>query len=775
VRRDGFSGGNPAVQHGPGSGLFKTTDGGKTWEKMTDGLPKNNLGRCGLSIYHKNPNVVFAVVQTERTTDDTTGQLPNLTERKAKGKKGFKGGGKAAKAEAQEKGEKAEKGEKEGDEAKKPGAKITPEDGGIFRSEDKGRTWKQVNSLVPRPFYYGQIRVDPNDDQRIYVLGVQMYLSLDGGKKFLDGTAARGVHADVHALWIDPRDSDHVLLGCDGGAYYSFDRSKTWDHWKNLPLAQFYGIAFDMSKPYKVYGGLQDNGTWGAVSNSRNFGGVSLTDWVNLMGADGFQAQTDPSDTDTVYGESQYGGLTRVQMSTGQAKSIRPRLEGFGKKGFGGGKKGGEEAAQGEDVKKGGEEAKKGEETAKKKGGFGGGKGIPMESNIRPKPPKDFPELRFNWNSPMLISPHNPRTLYYGGNHLFRSVDRGDTWQIISADLTRGKPGPSKDSGHTLSTIAESPVLVGVVYVGTDDGRLHMTKDGGAKWVELTDRVPTVPPDGTISRLECSRFDAGTVYLSIDRHRNDDRSPYLYKSTDFGQTWTPIVNNLPRENPVYVVREDPTNKDLLYVGTEKGMFFSLDGGQSWKRLGIGMPKVRVDDLAVHPRDRELVIGTHGRGVWIMDIAPLQQLKRATLDMQVALLAPRDAWAYRTRKGTNWGGTHTFQGTNPEYGAPIYYYVNAPLETEPTVAVVDVQGKTLFEKKGAKEAGLHRVVWPFGPGGGGGKGGKGGGGKGKGGGGFGGGFPGAFGGQPLSPGDYVVELRLGPDRVLRHRLKVEGEP
>jgi hypothetical protein len=376
----------------------------------------------------------------------------------------------------------------------------------------------------------------------------------------------------------------------------------------------------------------------------------------------------------------------------------------------------------------------------------------------------------------MLISPHNPRTLYYGGNHLFRSVDRGETWQIISPDLTRGQPGKSANEGHTLHAVAESPILVGVLYVGSDDGRIHMSKDGGMKWVELTDRVPGVTPNGTISRLECSRFDAGTVYLSIDRHRNDDRTPYLFKSTDFGQTWSPIVNNLPRENPVTVVREDPVNKDLLYVGTEKGMFFSLDGGQSWKRLGKGMPNVRVDDLAVHPRDRELVIGTHGRGVWIMDVAPLQQLTRSVLEKDVALLEPKPGWAYRNRKGMNWGGTHTFLGSNPEYGAPIYYYNSAPLAEQPSVAVLDVQGKVLFEVKGAKEPGMHRVVWAFGPGGGGkGKGGKGmggGGGKGKGAGG-GGGF-GGFGGLTIATGEYVVELRVAPDRVLRQRLKVEAE-
>jgi photosystem II stability/assembly factor-like uncharacterized protein len=743
VRRDGFSGGNPAVQHGPGSGLFRTSDGGKTWEKMTEGLPRTNLGRCGFSIYRSNPNIVYAVVQTSRTTDNTTGQLPNLTERKAG--KGGKGG--KAKEDVEAKGE---------GETKDGQGKITADDGGIFRSENKGKTWKQVNSLVPRPFYYGQIRVDPNDDKRIYVLGVQMYLSVDGGKRFQDGSAAKGVHADAHALWIDPRDSEHILLGCDGGAYYSFDRSKTWDHWKNLPLAQFYGVAFDMAKPYKVYGGLQDNGTWGAVSNSLSFGGIGATEWVNLMGADGFQCQVDPNDPDTVYGESQYGGLTRVQMSTGAAKSIKPRLEGGGKKG--GGMGGG----------KGGGEAKQGAEEGKKGGGFGKGFAGAVGTNIRPKPNKDFPALRFNWNSPMLISPHNSRTLYYGGNHLFRSVDRGDTWQIISPDLTLGKPGPNKNEGHTLHAVAESPLLVGVLYVGSDDGRIHMSKDGGAKWLELTDRIPSVPPDGTISRIECSRFDAGTVYMSIDRHRNDDRAPYLFRSTDYGMTWTSIAGNLPAENPVYVVREDPINKDLLYVGTEKGMLFSLDGGQNWKRLGNGMPKARVDDLAVHPRDRELVIGTHGRGVWIMDVAPLQQLTRLVLDKDVVLLAPRSAWAYRTKRGMNWGGTHTFLGTNPEYGAPIYYYVNSPLTDAPTLIVRDVQGNVLFEEKVSKEPGMHRIVWPIRAGGG-----KG---KGKGGGGAGGFGGGGFGGaqQPISTAEYVVELRVDANRTLKQRLRVEGE-
>jgi photosystem II stability/assembly factor-like uncharacterized protein len=354
VRRDAFSGGNPGTMTGPESGIFKTRDGGQSWERLTRGLPDRPLGRGGLAIYRRDPRILYAVVQTDRTSvRAVSGQGPG-------------GSGKV-------------------------------ETGGVFRSEDGGANWVKVNDLCPRPFYFGQIRVDPNDPQRVYVLGISLHVSTNGGKTF-SGDAAPGVHSDLHALWIDPADSRHLIAGSDGGVFFSYDRGARWEHLKNLPIGQFYGIAVDTRKPYRVFGGLQDNGIWGGPSRTYNPEGITVADWFRVYGADGFRCQVDPTDPDILYAEWQYGRLLRLNVRTGE------------------------------------------------------------ETDLQPKPVKGEPAYRFNWNAPILVSPHNPRILFFGGNHVFKSIDRGDAWEVLSPDLTHGKPGPSPHTGHTLTALAQSPL-----------------------------------------------------------------------------------------------------------------------------------------------------------------------------------------------------------------------------------------------------------------------------------------------------------------------------
>jgi photosystem II stability/assembly factor-like uncharacterized protein len=690
VRRDAFAGGNPAVLNGPGSGLFRSGDGGQMWQRLEKGLPDRPLGRCGLSVSRRDPRVVYAVIATSETNAATAGQPAN--------------------------------------------GKLGPEKGGIFRSDDRGLTWKHVNSLCPRQFYYGQIRVDPNDSNRVYVLGVVTLVSEDGGKTFSKSNLGKGTHVDYHALWIDPRDSDHLVLGCDGGLNFSYDRGNTWERLMNLPVSQFYAAAVDMRRPYRVYGGLQDNGTWGAPSATHDPAGINFADWSNVLGADGFHCQVDPGDPDTVYAEGQYGMLRRINVATGAATDIKPRLT----------------TAPGKVKKKEGTPAKQPEDAPKKgKTGKGFNKGQPLQTNFRPPLPKGTPEFRFNWSSPLLLSPHNRFTVYYGGNHLFRSVDRGDHWEVLGPDQTRGKPGPDPSTGHTLTTIAESPLKVGLIYVGSDDGRLHLTRDGGLNWEDLSGRIPDVSADHWITRVECSPFAEGTAYLSISRYRNDDRTPYVFKTTDFGKTWQSLRGNLPAGGPVHVIRADPRSRDLLYVGTEFGLFLSLDAGASWFRQKNGLPTVAVHDLVVHPRDRELVVATHGRGIYLMDVAPLQELTPAILAEDVHLFDLKPAVAYRPQNPRSWSGTKTYLGANPPYGAEVYYYLKRSLAEAPKLTISNAEGKQVAQLKTTQEAGLHRVTWNF----------------------FNSGT--AKGPRLATPGEYLVTLRIG-ERELRKPIRVEAE-
>jgi hypothetical protein len=522
------------------------------------------------------------------------------------------------------------------------------ETGGVFCSADGGNSWAKVNDLCPRPFYYGQIRVDPTNEQRVYVLGLALHVSTDGGKTFTNN-GARGVHADHHALWIDPRDPQHLVLGGDGGLSFSYDRGATWEHLPNLPIGQFYAAALDSRRPYRIYGGLQDNGTWGGPSATHRREGITAADWFRVLGGDGFRCQVDPDDAEIVYAEGQYGTLQRVNVRTGRTDGIQPQ------------------AATG------------------------------------------APAYRFNWNAPLLVSPQNRHALYYGGNHVFRSVDRGSTWQVISPDLTRGSPGPNADRGHTLTALAVSPLAPALMYAGSDDGRLQVRKDRRGNWIECNNRL-SVTADGCITSIECSHFAEGTAYVAVDRHRHDDPKPYLFRTTDYGRSWQALTDGLPADGFLHVVREDPRNPELLYVGTELGLFISSNGGGSWTPLEDGFPTVAVRDLVVHSRDRDLVIATHGRGLFVLDSAPLQELTPSIAEDDAHLFEIKPALRFYYHGAHGNEGVRAYAAANPPYGALIYYYLLSNARAPVELTVSDALGRKIADLKGERKPGLHSTVW-----------------------------------------------------------------
>jgi photosystem II stability/assembly factor-like uncharacterized protein len=623
MRRDGFAGGYPRQQTSNTGGLFKTTDAGKTWEQMGGGLPeKVGYGRCGLAVYAKDPKIVYAVVQTSETTGATgsLGQPPTpLT--------------------------------KDG----RPGTPGKVETGGIFRSEDRGKTWKKLNDLVPRPFYYGQIRIDPNDDNRVYVLGVSFYASENGGRSFT--IIARTIHVDHHALWINPKDARHLIVGNDGGVYTSKDRGQTWGANRGLVISQFYGIAVDSRTPFRVYGGLQDNGIWGGPSATRYDDGITLADWWQpIPVADGFQVAVDPTDPFTVYAESQFGGLHRV--------SVR-----------------------------------------------GGPKGATAKP-IRPPLPKGGPPYRFNWNTPIVLSPHDSKTLYYAAQYVFKSTDRGDTWTRISADLT----APTKENflnpaAHSILALAESPVKPGVLWAGADDGKLWVSKDDGKNWTDVSDKIFGLPRVRAIVKIECSNFTPGTAFVAVSRHRHDDFKPYLYFTTDYGDTWRPLAGNLPTGAVLRVVRQSSKQRTLLFAGTELGLFVTFDGGQKWYQLAkAGLPpNVRVDDLVIHPQTRELVIGTHGRGIWVMDIAPLEQLSEAVLKADAHLFDVRPVVLFKPAKRP-FPAPPGFKAPNPPVGIPVQFLTTAKTAGKAEVICTNASGKRVGLYLGKEAAGLDGCVF-----------------------------------------------------------------
>lgn len=635
---------------GPMGGIHKTSDGGASWKKLASGLPVQT-GRIGLDVYRKDPKIVYALVESDA------------------------GGGVSI------------------DEAES-------KSGGVFRSEDKGETWKRVNGLVPRAFYFCQIRVDPTNDQRIYVLGFGLHTSDDGGNSF-KSDGSKGYHGDLHAMWIDPHNSDRILPGTDGGVYQSYSKAANWDFINNIAAGEFYRIAVDQSKPYRIAGGLQDNFNWLGPSQTNHPEGIRNSDWISLNGGDGFYCAFDPVDSSIVYAEAQNGSAYRLNLKTGQMKDIQPK-------------------------------AKEG-----------------------------TPAFRFNWTSPLWASRHAPGTLYLGGNHLFKLTERGDKWEAISPDLSRQDPdkiittGSGAETHGTVFTISESPLKAGLIWAGTDDGKLWLTPDDGRTWHDLTTHLPPEVQGLWISRVEASHFEEGTAFVALDGHRSEVFKPFLLVTNDVGKTWQSIASNIPANHPVKVVREDLVNRNLLYVGTEFGFWLSFNRGRVWVKLNNALPTVAVDDIVIHPRDRDLVIGTHGRSIYVMDdIRPLQELTPEVLAADVHLFTIRPATEfYYLPEGAPWS-RRIFAAPNPPFGAFINYYLKSYNGEEVSLTITNDKEKVVRKLSGPLTPGINRVVWDLKPD------------KDEG--------DSPSSGQPkfVKPGEYPVTLTMGKKK-LTQKVKVEA--
>jgi len=664
---------------GPNGGIFKTTDGGATWAKLAQGLPEGELGRIGLAISRSNPKVLVAIVehgfQPQQTIRQGTEQKPNP----------------------------------EYDDMTKLGT-------GIYRSEDGGATWTFMSRQNNRPFYYSHIYINPLEDKWIYWLATNMSFSADGGKTW---SQVGGLHPDFHTMWIDPMNKNRFYVGQDGGASLTYDHGRTWVFYDNLTVAQFYAVSADMRDPYYVYGGLQDNGTWGGPSMHRE--GQLLTDfWYNIGGGDGFHTQNDPQDWRTAYVESQGGAIQRINVETRESKQIRPTtLNVLNYK---------EYYPPAPPDKK----APAAKPAAKPEA-----KAAPADPQaaMRAQMQQQRGPFRFNWSSPIVLSPHNPQMLYFGGQHLFRSADRGDHWMIVSPDLTTNDksknapenkpkgPGPTggltpdvtgAETHCTIISISESPRIPGLIWVGTDDGNVQVTRNGGAAWANVRPSIKGVPPGIWCSRVEASHFDDGTCYATFDGHRSDDFHPYVFKTTDFGKTWTAIAAGIPGGHSVYVIREDPVNKNLLFLGTEFAVFFSRDAGATWASMNINLPTVAVHDLLIHPRDHDLIAATHGRGFWILDdITALRKATGDVVDQDAALFdpgKPGTRWL-RVQRGGYGRGDLFFKGENPPEGALIHFYLKAKPAGPATLEIADALNplKTTYLLDGV-EPGIARIAW-----------------------------------------------------------------
>jgi photosystem II stability/assembly factor-like uncharacterized protein len=745
----GFNGG------GPDSGIWMTKDGAKTWKKLEgNGLPSEKIiGRIGLAISRSNPKVVFA--QIEVGASGGTGANVTDDGKQAPEGRGFGGGesdvpaGAAAAAGAAGRGTGGgQRGA--GGQAGQAGPAQPPsaDRSGVWRSDDGGKTWKVASNNNNRPMYYSQVRVDPTTDQILYTMGASFYKSVDGGKTFR--TVGGIAHGDHHGMWIDPKNPRHLILGNDGGLDVSYDQADTWEYVNTMAVGQFYAVSADMRKPYFVCGGLQDNGTFCGPSATRSSNGILNADWYRVGGGDGFYTQQDPTDPNIVYAESQDGNVNRLDLRTGRTTSIRPRAPRPPQPN--------QTPAQQE------QQAAMAAMAAQM--GFGAAAG----SNIVPEPPATE-QYRFYWNTPTLLSPHNPSIVYIGGNRLFISRNRGETF-TATKDLTNSlgrfdrpimgvagdAPMASKHDGaanySVIITVAESPVLPGVLWVGTNDGNLQLSRDFGATWVNVVANVPGVPKETHVSRVEASHFDAGTCYVTFDGHRTNDMKPYVFVTKNYGQTWTSLAANLPSGN-VNVIREDHKNRNLLFLGTEYGLYVSLDAGKQWKRFMTGLPTVRIDDILVHPRDNDLIAATHGRSFYIVDdITPLQAMTDKVTAADVTLFEPRPgvAWLSDTTLARIVGGSKHFQGVNPQPGTAISYYLKAAATGDVKIAITDYAGKVVRQMDGTKDAGLNRVQWNL-------RGTPPAAGAGRGGGGGGGGR-GGQGGASIDPGTYLLKLSVG---------------
>jgi len=637
------------IAGGPESGLHRSTDGGATWNKVQRGLPTEELGRIGLAISPANPDVVYAIIEAANRR------------------------------------------------------------GGFYRSTDNGVNWERRSDHNTIGLYYAEIFADPKDVDRVYSMDVRTMITEDGGRSFR-ALGERNKHVDNHSVWIDPDDTEHLIIGCDGGLYESFDRGQTYVYFPNLPLGQFYRVEVDNSTPfYRVYGGTQDNSSVGGPSRTRTVHGIPNQEWFFTQGGDGFQTRVDPKDPNIVYSQSQHGGLSRFNLATG------------------------------EDI------------------------------DIVPQPEPGEPGLRWHWDAPLVISPHSNTRLYFAANRLFRSDNQGTLWRAVSPDLTRqidrnrlrmmgrvwSVDAVAKNTSTSLYgsivTLAESPLKEGLLWVGTDDGLVQVSEDGGQTWRRI-ERVAGVPDTTFVSRVEPSQHHVNTVYASFDNHKAGDDKPYVAKSTDLGRTWTAITGNLPERGTVYAVIEDHKDPNLLFAGTEFGLFFTNDGGKVWTRLRGGLPTIQVRDLAIQKREDDLVVATFGRSFYVLDdLSALRSLTAPVLAAEATLLPVKRTPLYVPSSplggsGVGWQGGRFYAAQNPPFGAVFTYYLKDEIKTRraqrqaaerdaaragrdvfyppwdslkaedreeaPTMilTVTDPEGRVVRRLTGPVTAGTHRVAW-----------------------------------------------------------------
>ena len=615
---------------GPESAIYKTTDAGRKWARLGGGLPTGRVGRIGVDVLQKSPGTLYAVVENGNRRPPTQQEI---------------------------------------DLAKKRGTEPAPQTMGneVYRTDDGGRGWRKVNAgyeaaLNKAPYSFNELKVDPNHADTVYITGQSLASTSDGGKTWKglswpsDGVMPKAF-GDWRCMWIDPQDSNRLIFGSDGGVNVSYDRGRTSVHLANIPLTEFYAVGVDMEDPYNIYGGLQDHDSWKGPSNGWA-GEISSSDWVTVGGGDGMFNQIDPTDSRWLYNGREMGAMWRLDQKTG------------------------------------------------------------VQTSIRPSRPAGAPALRFNWTPPIALSPHNPAIVYAGAQVVFRSLDRGDHWMEISPDLTTNEDAKLHGEGNisycTLTTLAESPARAGVIWAGADDGKVQVTRDDGASWLDRTASLASAgaPADFWVSRVFPSPHDAGTCFVAKTGWRLDDFKPVLFKTADFGETWVPVMGNLPADKPVNVVVQDRKNASLLFAGTEQGVYVTVDGGKTWLPFKQNMPWVKVTDLVIHPRENDLVVGTYGRGLYVTDIAPLQETTPEMLGQDVYLfdIEPRTQRVYGGIGNYQLlGDTPLFTPNEPNAAAVRYYLKDKPAGTI-KVTVTDPFGTLYGELTGKPEAGIGTVLW-----------------------------------------------------------------
>ncbi|MBK8515634.1 MAG: hypothetical protein IPL55_04890 [Saprospiraceae bacterium] len=622
---------------GEQGGIYKSVDGGESWKKLTNGLPSDPTGRIGLAIYEKNPNIIMAIVEAKKS--DT----------------------------------------------------LSVNGSGIYRSEDAGKSWKYVNTYNNRPFYYSQIRINPLDDKRVYVLTTRFMVSVDGGKTFTDGSEDQEVHGDFHAMWLDPKNKDRYYLGADKGFSLTHDHGAHFQLIDNLPISQFYRINFDMQSPYYIYGGLQDNGSYATASFGRDARGILNDQNWKMHWGDGQDAAVNPSDHTEAYTGMENGHYFKYNTVTRELNRISPSFN---------------------NVTNFSQFFKAGDTLA------------------------DL--IRFNWSSPFVMSSKDPSVLYLGGNHIYKSENKGNSWKIISPDLSTNDPvkrkqgvsggiTPDNSGAEThcaVFSISVSSISEDIIWAGTDDGLIQITKDGGSHWTNVRSAIQDVTDGLWVSRIEASHFEQGRAYVTFDGHRSDHFGTWIFMTDDFGKSWKKITNGISEGETVRVIREDPVNEGLLFIGTETGVWMTRNRGQLWERMN-GLPTVSVYDIKIHPRDHDLIIATHGRGIWVMDdISPLEQMTSNMDDMQIHLFNQRETvlWENVSRGGQR--GHFWWAGENPKniintsslpkaefrVAAPVTFYIGSPEIDSVQIKISDPAEKYSSNKMVKVHPGLNRYYW-----------------------------------------------------------------